>query len=90
MPGIEAGEDADDATEMPGLPSAFPWREAPDDMMNFRGLVERFMHSAMQLQHRRFFATASKLGDADTATDDEAFLVRKERERTEISNNAVV
>ncbi|CAM9614965.1 unnamed protein product [Pylaiella littoralis] len=69
-PGFAAGEDAG-ATEMPSLPSAFPWREAPDNM-NIRGLVERAMYSAMQRQHRRFLSAASKLDG--TAIDDAIFL----------------
>lgn len=65
MPGGDAG-----AAEMPGLPSAFPWREAPDNR-GVRGLVERAMYSVMQHQHRRFLRAATKLDDAD----DDAFLV---------------
>ncbi|CAB1105304.1 unnamed protein product [Ectocarpus sp. CCAP 1310/34] len=57
------------AAEVPGLPSAFPWREAPDNR-GVRGLVERAMYSVMQHQHRRFLRAATKLDDAD----DDAFL----------------
>ncbi|CAM9987956.1 unnamed protein product [Ectocarpus fasciculatus] len=63
-PGGDAG-----AAEMPGLPSAFPWRDAPDNR-GVRGLAERAMHSVMQHQHRRFLRAATKLDDAD----DDAFL----------------
>ncbi|CBN75662.1 expressed unknown protein [Ectocarpus siliculosus] len=63
-PGGDAG-----AAEMPGLPSAFPWREATDNR-GMRGLVERAMYSVMQHQHRRFLRAATKLDDAD----DDAFL----------------
>lgn len=68
--GFAAGDHAGAAAEMPSLPSAFPWREAPDKM-NVRGLVERAMHSYLQHQHRRFLRAASRLNDAD----DETFLV---------------
>eukprot|EP00903_Cladosiphon_okamuranus_P007739 g7498.t1 len=66
--GFAAGDDAG-AAEMPGLPSAFPWREAPDGT-NIRGLVERAMYSTLQRQHRRFLRVASRLDDSD----DETFL----------------
>eukprot|EP00752_Nemacystus_decipiens_P011999 g10638.t1 len=66
--GFVAGDHAG-AAEMPGLPSAFPWREAPDST-NIRGLLERAMYSSLQHQHRRFLRAASRLNDSD----DETFL----------------
>lgn len=68
--GFAAGDHTGAAAEMPSLPSAFPWREAPD-ITNIRGLVERAMYSYMQHQHRRFLRAASRLNDSD----DETFLV---------------
>ncbi len=76
--GFTAG-DHTGATEMRSLPSAFPWREAPDNI-NIRGLAERAMYSALQQQHRRFLRAASRMNDV---LDDEAFLVREKQDRNE-------
>ena len=55
------------AADEQGLPSAFPWREAPDNRV--RGLLNRAMYASMQNSHRKI------LGLVENVHDDDSFLV---------------
>lgn len=55
------------AADEQGLPSAFPWREAPDNRV--QGLLNRALYASMQNSHRKI------LGLVENVHGDEAFLV---------------
>ena len=55
------------ATDAQGMPSAFPWREAPDNRV--QGLLNRALYASMQNSHRKI------LGLVENVHGDEAFLV---------------
>lgn len=55
------------AADAQGLPSAFPWREAPDNRV--QGLLNRALYASMQNSHRKILRLV------ENVHGDEAFLV---------------